>query len=758
VKFNFGPIARTDASEIHDTFNLAALPLHEMLNALMGATNRDEFVAWLWHDLFKPAFYWRPNNQGEFSWNHNPGRGPFVPAEAKFADASVTNISGELVRTHHFRPGSSGQFKILEQDVISDQVEQVNLGAAAVYVQLAFVAEPALPTALVRAVIADSFMEAVTRSVAQALSQTLTGKPPAFSRVRFVFETQGGFSFSAPPTEAEIWNQVGQRYDVCVKDDELVMRHLTPVSIMMDTFGTEVVIDLTGAAPSPEQLLQNTLGLAELLVAYQDGRTVIMTVPQPSIYMLDIAELRAETLRLAREKLGALDVLTADKDTDLLAAVFDTQVYLREIPGRVSVPPHVKKGSLGRLIDTVINYPTQQLANAAKQGRHCRVCGSAFISNLPPKDDWPGPDFTDAEHLGIQGDICPLCRIYAVNSHKSHTPQEKASGVTGDRKAMRGSFALILPSSRFHVLDEGCRLIERPPLDVGGRFDPHNKALQRVTVTQQESALFAQISRRIIAQLWRRIEPTAPLPLPYVGGVLLTHREGDLIKKVLPALRELFTQVMLRAYPFEVEVIPHIELALEVALKPDKQHHTKHTLLKSRPAMLPVHPNGRLLALADNKMQVEISRDWFAAYDTVAQLVSQMPRSQRDEWLRRIAEGGDPATAFYESMRTRLKHSDDGHALNMTEGFWSERFGSDPAQAWCDYEQKREELGEIFSRYPMLTEMFYSLTEREESENDPSDKTDAGKEADESGVGRGAGHRRRAGAAQRPRARRQTGD
>lgn len=730
--FNFGPIARTDASDNHDTFNLAALPLHETLDALMAATNRDEFVAWLWHDLFKPAFYWQWNApKNKFDWNHNPGLGSFAPAEAKFADASVTNIPGELVRTHHFRPGSSGQFKILEQDVISDQVEQVNLGAAAVYIQLAFVAEPALPTALVRAVIADSFIEAITQSVAQALGHTLTSKSPTFSRVRFVFKTQSGFAFSDPLTDAEIWDQVGQRYDVCVKDDELVMGHLTPVSIG-NTFDTKVVIDLTGAAPSPEQLLHNTLGLAELLVAYQDGRTVVMTVPQPSIYMLDIAELRAETLRLAREKLGALDVLTADKDTDLLATVFDTQVHLREIPGRVSVPPHVKKGSPGRLIDTVITYPTQQLANAAKQGRHCRVCSSAFISNLPPKDDWPGPDFTDVEHLGIQGDVCPLCRIYAVNSHKSHTPQEKASGVTGDRKAMRGSFALILPSSRFHILDEDCRLVERPPLDVGGRFDLTGKPFQRVTVTQQESALFTQISRRIIAQLWRRIEPTAPLPLPYVGGILLTHREGELIKKVLPALRELFTQVTLRAYPFEAWVIPHVELALEVALKPDKQHHTKHTLLKSRPVMLPVHPGGRLFMLADNKMQVEISRDWFAAYDAVAQLVSQMPRSQRDEWMRHITEGDDPATAFYESMRTRLKHSDDGRALNMTEGFWSERFGSDPAQAWSDYEQKREQLGEIFSRYPMLTEMFYSLTERKESENDPGNTTDADKEADES--------------------------
>lgn len=743
MKFNFGPIARTAASEIHDTFNLAALPLHETLDALMAATSRDEFVAWLWHDLFKPAFYWQRNAQKDkFDWNHVPGyRGSaFESAELSFAGSTAIPVG--LVGMHHApRP----QLTILERDIFSDQVEQMNLGAAAVYVQLAFVAEPALPTALVRAVIADSFIRAVTKSVAQALSKTLASKSPGFSRVRFVFETQEGLMFSAPPTDAEIWDQVGQRYNVCVTGDELVMRHLTPVN-GGNAFNTEVVIDLTGDAPSPEQLLQNTLGLAELLITYQDGRTVIMAVPQPSIYALDIASLREETLRLTKDKLNALDVLISDAGVGLLSAVFDAQVCLREVPGRISVPPHATPSSPHRSIDAVITYPAIRLAEASAQGRRCRVCGSTFVSDLPPKSDWPGSDFTDVEHLGIQGDICPLCRIYAVNSHKSRTPQEKASGVARDRKAMRGSFALILPSSHFHVLDKDCHLIERPALDVGGRFDLPKKPLQRVTVTQQECALFTQISRRIIAQLWRRIEPTAPLPLPYIGGVLLTHREGDLVKQVLPTLRELFTQVTLRAYPFEADVIPNIELAMEVTLKSDKQHHTKHTLLKSRPLILPVHPGSSLLVLADNKMQVEISYNWFEAYDRVARLVGQISSAQRSEWMRRIAEGTDPATAFYESAQTRLKHGDDGRALNMTTTFWSAGFGADPAQTWSAYEKEREQMREIFSRYPMLTEMFQAFTKKKEDENGSSDTT-GGAEADEPGVGRSAGRHRRAGAA-----------
>jgi hypothetical protein len=42
--FNFGPIGRTEASGFSDQINLASLTLHETLNALMAATNRDELV------------------------------------------------------------------------------------------------------------------------------------------------------------------------------------------------------------------------------------------------------------------------------------------------------------------------------------------------------------------------------------------------------------------------------------------------------------------------------------------------------------------------------------------------------------------------------------------------------------------------------------------------------------------------------------------------------------------------------------------
>jgi|GEM_PF-1631750 len=756
-QFNFGPIARTDASDIHDTFNLASLSLHVMLDALMAATNRDEFVAWLWHDLFKPAFYWQKRGT-KFLWNHVPGYvgSPFERAEAIFADSKITNVPLGLVATHHSQRAFPGKahFTVLEQDIISDQVDQINLGAASVYVQLAFAVEPALPTAFVRAVIAESFVEILTKEVAAALGRTLATKSPGFSRVRFVFETRNGFHFSNPPTNTEIWSQVGQQYDVCLNGDELVMTHVTPVNTAID-FSTEIIVDLTGAAPTPEQM-PNTLGLAELLNVYQDDRTIVMTVPHPYIYGLDISDLKVKTQALAKNKLQLLDVLTTDKGADLLAAAFESQINIREIPGRLPIPPnaHVnKQNPHPRPIDEIIAYPGVLMSRIVDDGHRCRVCGSSFASNLAPKNDWPGHDFTDAEYLGSGDDLCPLCRIYTANSHKSRTDEEKQRGITGDRKALRGSFALILPSSHFEVSDEDCQLIERPPLDIGGRFDLSARPLQRVTVTQQEYALFNQISRRVIAALWRKIDATTPLPLPYLGGILLTQREAKQVRKVLPILRDLLTPVTLLAYPFEVKVRPGIEVALDVILTDFKQHHTKHTYLKSRVSVFPIDPESRLFVLADNKLQIEINRDWFDACDRIATFTSGMSPSQRDEWLRRVAGGSDIVTSYFESLQTSLlrKRSTaqvaDRTALSMTDNVWIKLFGNDPNQRWVAYEQVSKEIQAILDRYPMLLQLFSAMTEPKEREDDSRDTTRTSEKTNESGVNRGPGRRRRTGSA-----------
>ncbi len=141
-RFNFGPIARTVAGDNprdkNNAFNLSSLSVHVMLDALMVATSRDEFVAWLWHDLFKPVFYWVPPSPGAYNWIHIPGLPPFVDAEGKYA--SITNIATGLVRSHQGIPKSlsptydlkSGeqQLSFKEGPIIEDQFDQVGLGNA----------------------------------------------------------------------------------------------------------------------------------------------------------------------------------------------------------------------------------------------------------------------------------------------------------------------------------------------------------------------------------------------------------------------------------------------------------------------------------------------------------------------------------------------------------------------------------------------------------------------------------------------------
>ncbi len=497
------------------------------------------------------------------------------------------------------------------------------------------------------------------------------------------------------------------------------MRHFTPVN-SIENFEVEFIADLTGEPLTPEQMTANVFGLSELLTVYQDSQTILMTVPQPGIYPLDITKdmenLKTEILALVKTKLKMLDVLTLDEQIDLLKTVFDSQIEVRVVPFAAA--------SSKRSIDLVIAHAHQRLSEVTSTGHYCRVCGSPFKSDFPTKNDWPGHDFTDTEHLGNGKEICPLCRIYVINTQKSRTVEEKRDGITGDRKALRGSFAVISPSSHFAVKDDDCQLVDKPPLDIAGRFDLSQTPLKRVTVTQQEFVLFNQMSRRIIGTIWRKIEPTAALPLPYLGGILLTQREAKQVRKVLPLVRELLASVTLLAYPFKAKVTPGVEIALDVILTDFKQHHTKYTHLKSRTSVFPIHPDSRLFVLADGKLQIELNRDWFNASDRLAAFTASMSYPQRKEWLRRVAGGSDIMTAYFESTQTYLlsKRSTaptaQEKAFSFTGSFWTKQFGDNTEQGWIHYEQKSKEIQNILDHYPMLPWLFSAMIERKEIEDD----------------------------------------
>ncbi|MCP4372440.1 MAG: hypothetical protein GY797_30695 [Deltaproteobacteria bacterium] len=707
-RFNFGPIGRTQASGTDDTFNLASLSLHETINALMAATNRDELISWLWHDLFKPAFYFIPKKKKpkEAEWHHNPGLGDFKRGLQPFADA--TKIPKKYVERHHW--GRSNQFTVPETAVMSDQSDQVNLGKGARFVQLSFGVEPALTTALVRAVIADAFIKVVTESVAAALKAELASKTPVFNKVRFVFETVSGVTFLQTPTETEIWNTVGQHFDVYPSGDELILKHLTPVTKPEHlSYKTEVAIDLTGKMPSPAELIHNTLALAELLVVYQDSRTLLLSIPQPQIYQLDESSLADLTYLAARQKLEELNAIVTDsKDgTNYLEAAFTEQIEIREVPRYLWKPPGQKWET--RPIDRILVRPIELLKNTKAANRICRLCGSAFDSKLKPVDPVKrfSADFTDTEHVGHTKDVCPLCRLYCLN-----TPGAKKG--EGKRKVLRGAFALVIPSSHFGYQKMEASPVERPPLDKWGRF---KSGLNRVTVTTQEFTLFQQMSRRIVAQLWHDIAPAEQLLLPYLGAILLTHREEQTqryIRKLLPKFRNLFKKVQLRAYPFEVDVAPAVEIALDVAVG-DAKHPSRHTYLKTRSATLPICPESRLFVLMNNHFQIELSTNVFKAVDQLQIWTEKMGSKQRDYWLKQILSGSDPISAFYEMTKaTKKSQTVESTAFNYAGKYW-ETLSTDPdnfGSLWEIYEKMNSDVKEVLNRYPFLVNLFSTLKER----------------------------------------------
>lgn len=735
--FNFGPIGRTAASVQNDTFNLASLAHHETLNALMGATDRDEFVEWLWHDLFKPAFYWPlKRSDQDFQWHHIPGLGPFAPGLKGMAHA--TGTTGQ-----HVLSGGNHKFAIAENEFLSEQVEQVNLGKKGQFIQMSLAVEPGPTTALLRAVIADAFVAVVTRDVARVLRNRLSERPPSFEHIRFCFDTISATSDIA----SNIWQQVGRLYHAEIRDGVFSMYHVTPISGQAHrAFSTKIKVDLTGRIPSPQSQIDNTFSLAEFLIVYQDSRTIIMIVPQPAIYSPNIAKMKRWVYRIARCKLAALNAIVVNETgTDYLRAAFEKQVDLREVP----LQTHQPKGQRwkSRPLDIVLARP-MELLEAAKRGhRLCRLCGSPFQSNLPPdarelagggESSLFSSEFTDAQYVGPGNDVCPLCRIYVLNS-----PGAKAG--TKKRKVLRGAFALIMPSSHFAMGDTEATPVERPPLDVGGRFE---KPLQRVTITTQEFTIFQQMSRRIIAQLWREIEPEAPLPLPYLGAILLTHREDDRIGRLLPKLRLLFTEVYLRAYPFVMPVRPAVEVALDVAMGDDK-HFTKHTYLKARPMTVPIHPTAYFTVLLNNGYQIQLSKEFFSevemlqqqyalarearnrhAYHLIQAGKARKPRGEgakmqeklRRTWLSSVASGSDPITATYESalVTAPAGYSAQDFAFTVAN-MYRAALGSKPtdgAGTWEKYQHVKQSVQSAMEKHLMLARLLHLFVSQKEMSDD----------------------------------------
>ena len=723
TEFNFGPIARTEAGNTKYTINLASFPLHVMLNALVGSTSVEEFIAWLWHDLYKPVFYWDHGKSG-LRWNHIPGIGVFKQAEQKFTHR--TGIREGLVSTHHFKmKNASGDWlprlQILEPNIISDQADQVNLGATVNYIQLSLAVQPALPTLLARSVIADAFIEVVTKDVAGALEQAfIDDRRVPIERVQFKFETKTNTTFSLQPTNAEIWHEVGRHYDVYMDDKTFVMHHITPVtSEKQKLFNTTFTADLTGKPLLPNEMLDTTVSLSELLVVYQDNRTVIIAVPQSQLYSDDLSKkiqkIQEMTLDTSRRRLEQdFKVLTQKDGVDYLKAAFDNQIEIREVP---------PKKDIFRPLNDAIQRPGEMLSNIRKSSRKkiCRLTGTPFVSNLPPAptrlDKLFSSKFVDTEFIGFEEDVAPLTHLYVINS-----PEAK-KGVSA-RKSLRGSFAFFAPVSHFAADQQELKAVEQPPLDIGGRF---RNELNRITVTTQEFTLFQQMSRRVIVKLWQQIAPDERLPLPYLGAIALTHESNDRVRNLLPHLDFIFSDVALKAYPFESEVCPAIEVALGTTIKPDRSAHQKHTLLKMASHITTVNTESTIPILIDDNVQVSLTKAFFNRGKLLTEVTNELKRSkkrvnQKNLWLKLVLSNNDPVTAVLESSTATInvgrlpKNSKlEDIAFKDAENFWDRHIDrGDFAESWKQYEELKQKAANALEEFPALLLLLQALQKQKE--------------------------------------------
>jgi hypothetical protein len=367
----------------------------------------------------------------------------------------------------------------------------------------------------------------VTKDVAAAIRQAfINDSREPIERVRFLFNIDSKIKFSSAPPESEIWDALKDGFDI-QPGTEFEMRHLTPVTDpKFENFAAACTADLTGNPIAPAEMLNNVFSLAELLTLYQDNRSIIMAVPQPQMYVFDANKVEQETLHLAQKRLSEFGVLTQDKSADYLAEAFKSQIEIRVVPAKAS---DVKDRSLNE----IALRPTELLAARAKnhKAKRCRITGTWFVSDAPdaPKglDNLFSGSFVDTEFVAPSGDVSPLARLYDINSPKSGS----GSQIGGTNNAsMRGAFAFIAPASRFALDEKGLQAVERPPLDVGGRF---NQQLNRITVTTQEFTLFQQMSRRVIARLWQQIGPDLAMPLPYLGAIALTHKSFSQLQNLL---------------------------------------------------------------------------------------------------------------------------------------------------------------------------------------------------------------------------------
>lgn len=709
-QFNFGPISRT-LGKSHNYLGFASLPVHEAVTALLGARNRDEFIAWLWHDTFKALFTLELGENGRVSWLHTPGKGDRANLDPLFEHfARVTGISPDLPRDHHRRRGSM----ISESKTITNEFGALYLGERARFVQFSFACQPVAHTMPLRACIVDAFLRAVSQVVAEGISAP--GLP--FDRVLYRFEPQ-----SAILTP----QQIAAQYGISVGNRELCIMHWVPSDAIEPV---QLTVDLTARPPTQEE--PNTLALVELLTIYRDELTTIIAMP---LFLGDLyavmERIRSEMRALLPGILEQTGIQMTHKQAavpDLMDLILSQMVEIRAVADELNEDYEVISGGqarkrTGKPVHKLIQHPYQLMADDSCT-RACTVCGSPITEEaatcykgkfrLQAQRGVFSGKFTDMEFVGFESAICPMCLIYA---------NSKNAGL------LRGAQAFLAPSTALGAPVKS-ELLEPPRFDAAGRFDP-DRPLPKTTVTLQEMVLLTVISRRIVdailsfkvkdsgslvgevlmaRQNGQEVTPTpVGVHLPYAGVYLISHARAvrTLYRDVLvgsdPVAPDLWQTVELRTYPFQLKISPAFTLLISLHYRASK-FHTRHTLLKSRAMQVFLSPTASFNVLVDDAFQETVDSDLAEAIRVIRQL-ADMRDLDRGEFIKALLGGHDPIEAAYLAARRPKGQKGEAFRLTQAERFWDREevaLGKTTVEQWEEFNRLTERVRALAEAHPTL--------------------------------------------------------
>lgn len=701
--FNFGPISRT-LGEAGDYLGFASLPIHEAVAALLGASNREEFIAWLYHDTFKALF--NVDNKESPKWLHVPGKLDSANLERNFnIFAQTLGIDPCLAKKHHMQGIMSS-----EKETIANEFGSLYLGSKARFVQLSFASQPTAHTIPMRQCINESFL----RAASQVVAKGITALKLPFTSALYKF-------YQKPEKLAS--EQIAALYQLQVLDEKLEIIHWIP----SEQFET-IQLSLNLIDEPPHRGDPTTFSLIELLTIYRDELTTVVAIPlfldDPHIVVEEIRATMGILVPKIFEEIGIEARHDRAQTHNLLDVVLKQMVEVRLIAENFNetydaIWKGKRQKKQGKPIHKLIQRPYQLMADKARSNV-CMVCGTPISQEVA--DCYQGSlrlqhvfssNFPDYEHVSFSGAICPLCLIYANNN----------------KGLLRGAQAFLSPSTALN-LPMGSVLIEQPRFDAANRFD-QAKPLPKTVITLQEMVLLTIISRRIVDMLLpfevesdghmmekvkmnnERGDDATRIPvsihLPYAGvymiyapkAVRLLYQDVLIGSKSIES--HLWQTVQLQAYPFRLELSP--AFMLQISLKVNASHFSgRHTLLKSCPTQVFLSPNASFNLLVDNAIQETVNSELAEAIRLVRQL-ADMPGLNKNEFIKALLTGYSLLEAVYLAAKRSSKCTGETFRLTQAQRFWNRddvAVAETTEEQWMNLSELTKQVQTLAQAHPTL--------------------------------------------------------